>query len=78
MVTYPVVRPTKELSIREAVFSKQRTVPVEQAVGEVCGGIQSPCPPCILVVMPGERIDAETAGALKLYGVKNISVVSRG
>ena len=78
VVKYPVVRPKKELSIREAVFSRQKTVPVEQAVGEVCGGIQSPCPPCIPVVMPGERIDADTAGALKLYGVENISVVSRG
>lgn len=78
MVQYPVIRPKKEMSVREAVFAAHRTLPVEQAVGEICGGIQSPCPPCIPIVMPGERIDAEAAEALRLYGVKNITVLSRG
>lgn len=77
LIVYPVVRPKKELSIREAVFSPQRTVPLENAVGEVCSGIQSPCPPCIPVVMPGERIDEQTAQALRMYGVRSISVIHR-
>ena len=78
MVQYPVIRPKQEMSVREAVFAAHRTLPVEQAVGEICGGIQSPCPPCIPIVMPGERIDAEAAEALRLYGVRNITVLSRG
>ena len=75
MIKYPVIKPRKELHLREAVFRKQKSVPVSQAAGKICGGIQTPCPPCIPVVMPGERIDKETAEALKLYGVKTISVL---
>lgn len=74
-VNYPVIRPKKETSVREAVFSKQRKIPAGEATGKICGGIQSPCPPCIPIVMPGERIDSEAAEALRLYGVKQISVL---
>ncbi len=75
MAEYPVIRPEKALSIREAVLKPQKRLPVEQAVGEVCGGIQSPCPPCIPIVMPGERIDAQAVEAFRLYGVKSVMVV---
>lgn len=74
-VSYPVIRPKKEISVREAVFSKQRKIPVQESAGKVCGGIQCPCPPCIPIVMPGERIDNEAVEALGLYGVKQVSVL---
>lgn len=74
-VKYPVVRPKKETSIREAVFRKQHSVPVGQAEGGICGGIQVSCPPGIPVVMPGERIDAQTVEALRLYGVGTVNVL---
>lgn len=75
LINYPVIKPQKEMSIREAVFRKQKTVPTNSAVGKICGGIQTSCPPCIPIVMPGERIDAEAAEALKNYGIKTISVL---
>lgn len=75
LVEYPVIRPKQESSIREAVFAKQHSVPVEEANGKVCGGIQVACPPCIPIVMPGERIDGEAVEALKLYGVKSVEVL---
>ena len=75
LVKYPVIKPTKELSIREAVFRRQKTVPVSEAAGRVCGGIQCPSPPCIPMVMPGEHIDSEAAEALQLYGVQTVSVL---
>lgn len=75
LITYPVIKPQKELSVREAMFRKQKTIPVSEAVGKICGGIQTPCPPCIPIIMPGERIDAEAAEALRLYGVKTVSVL---
>lgn len=77
MAVYPVIRPKKEISIREAVLGPQKRVAVENAAGEVCGGIQSPCPPGIPVVMPGERIDSEVVEALRLYGVKSIAVMDK-
>ena len=42
---------------------------------KVCGGIQVSCPPCIPIVMPGERIDSEAVEALKLYGVGYVEVL---
>ena len=75
LIQYPVIKPKKELSVRQAVFSRQRTIPLAEASGSVCGGIQSPCPPCIPVIMPGERIDGEAAEALQLYGVNSVSVL---
>ncbi len=75
LAEHPVIRPKKELSVREAVFSPQENIPSENAAGRICGGIQTPCPPGISVVMPGERIDSEAAEALRLYGVKTVSVL---
>ncbi len=75
LTNYPVIRPKKALSIREALFRKQETIPAVSAAGRICGGIQTPCPPCIPIVMPGERIDAEAAEALRLYGVKTVTVL---
>ncbi len=75
LIKYPVIKPKKELSVREAVFRRQKSVPVAEAAGKLCGGIQTPCPPCIPIVMPGERIDGEIVEALQLYGVKTVSVL---
>ncbi len=69
-------RPVKAAEVREAAFSTQFTVDVENAVGKIAAGEVSPCPPGIPVVMPGERIDEETAAALKTYGIGEVSVMA--
>lgn len=74
---YPVIKPTAHMPVYEAMFLPQKIVPLEKANGEVCAGLNAPCPPCVPLVMPGEIIDHNVADALKQYGVKNIAVLDR-
>lgn len=74
---YPVIKPTAHMPVHEAMFLPQKIVPLEKANGEVCAGLNAPCPPCVPLVMPGEIIDHNVADALKQYGVKNIAVLDR-
>ena len=72
----PVVKPERVLSPREAFFSRKQTVPADFSAGRICAGITSPCPPCVPVVMPGERISEELADMLSAhYNVPNIDVI---
>lgn len=74
---YPVVKLKAALPLYDAMFMPQKKVPLAKAVGYVCGEIKAPCPPCIPVVMPGEIISDEAAEALRLYNVKEISVITK-
>ena len=71
----PVIRPERVMPPREAYLSPSETVPVSRAAGRVCSGIQSPCPPCVPIVMPGERISSEAAGIMESYGISVIGTV---
>ena len=76
-VKYPVIKPKQDMPIYEALFLPQKRVPVQNAGGEVCAGMNAPCPPGVPLVMPGEIIDHYVVEALAQYGVKYISVVDR-
>ena len=75
--TVSVIRPEYVLSPREAYFSASETVPIKQSPGRICSGILCPCPPCVPVVMPGERIDSDIADVLSSFGIDNIKVCSQ-
>ncbi len=70
----PVIMPEMAIEPRAAYFSPKRTVPVTEAVGRICAGIGSPCPPCVPVLMPGEVISRQAAEIMLHYGVAEISV----
>lgn len=72
----PVIRPEKVMTAREAYFHSKRKVSVRESVGMICADIASPCPPCVPIVMPGERITDEAAALMERYGVTHIRVVS--
>lgn len=74
---YPVIKPTADMPVYEALFKPQKIVPVEKARGEVCAGLKAPCPPCVPLVMPGEIIDHNVVDALRLYGVRTVPVIDR-
>lgn len=64
------------MSIREAVMSSQKKIPVKEASGMVCGMSIVSCPPAIPVVVSGEIITKETIDRLIYNGIECISVVN--
>ena len=65
----------RKLSIREAVFAPHKTLPVEEAIGEVCGAPTVSCPPAVPVVISGEVITEQDAELMKKYNIKSVDVV---
>lgn len=63
------------LSPREALFSRQETVPVDAALGRVCGTPTVACPPAIPVAVSGERITQSAIDILRYYGAETIDVI---
>lgn len=67
--------PEQLISVREAVFSENVTVNVDNSIGRICAELTVSCPPAVPVVVCGELITKETVGALKYYGITEIKVV---
>lgn len=72
-----ILKPKAVLTPREALFSEKKTEKTENAEGRICAEIVSPCPPCVPLVMPGERIDGDCVAELLRYGVREIPCVRR-
>ena len=68
-------KPTKALSIREAVFAKSETVSIELADGRICASPTVSCPPAVPVVMSGEVISRVAIEAMRYYGIQRVEVV---
>ena len=77
LVTYPVIKTKAELPVYEAMFKPQKTVAIENSAGEICAGLNCPCPPGVPLVMPGELIDHAVIDALRIYGVKTVPVIAK-
>ncbi len=65
----------QKLSIREAIFSSQEQIKVENSVGRICGVPTVSCPPAIPIVVAGERINEEAVKLFAYYGIEMVSVV---
>lgn len=70
----PLARGERVLSVREALFAPQETVPAEESLGRVCGAPTVSCPPAVPIAVSGERIGAEAAALFQYYGVKTVDV----
>lgn len=71
----PLAWGERALSIREALFAPQETVPTEQALGRVCGAPTVSCPPAIPIAVSGERIGREALELFRHYGVETVDVL---
>lgn len=71
----PLARGERVLSVRQALFAPQETVPAERALGRVCGAPTVSCPPAIPIAVSGERIGREALALFRHYGVENVDVV---
>ena len=71
----PLAKGERVLSVREALFAPQETVPAEESLGRVCGAPTVSCPPAVPIAVSGERIGRGAAELFQYYGVKTVDVV---
>lgn len=67
-------RPEKVLSVREAMFSPARTVPVEESLGLVLADASVGCPPAVPILVCGERIDQNAIACFQYYGITHCRI----
>lgn len=65
----------KKMSIRDALFSKSESIPIDNAMGKICASPVSICPPCIPMVISGEVFDGNNIKLLKKYSIFSVDVV---
>lgn len=65
----------RKMTIREALFTSHETIPIEQAVGRICGTVTVSCPPAIPIVVSGEVITSDSIALFQYYGIKNVDVI---
>lgn len=70
--------PERAMPIRQAVFSPRERVPVGEALGQVCAGMPSLCPPAVAPVVPGEIIEENMVEVCRYYGVGFIDIIKGG
>ncbi|MEG2769247.1 MAG: DegT/DnrJ/EryC1/StrS family aminotransferase [Oscillospiraceae bacterium] len=75
MPTVSGILPEPIISIRKATFAAKETVETQFSAGRIAGGIITPCPPGIPVVMPGEVITDEAVSLLIKSGIYFIDVI---
>ena len=74
-VSLPLAKGERALSIREALFAPQESVPAEESLGRVCGAPTVGCPPAVPIAVSGERIGPEALALFHYYGVKCVDVL---
>ena len=74
-VSLPLAKGERVLSIREALFAPQESVPAEESLGRVCGAPTVGCPPAVPIAVSGERIGPEALALFRYYGVKRVDVL---
>jgi len=67
--------PARALSVRQALFSPGREVSVEDAEGSILADAQAACPPCVPILVCGERISREAVDCFRYYGIKKCRIV---
>lgn len=70
---FPV--PVKAMEIREATLAPQEEIPVDEAVGRICGRTKITCPPGVALIVSGEIIDEKIINILKRYSILHINVI---
>ena len=64
----------RAMTIREAVFAPDETVPVREAVGRVCAAPAVACPPAVPIAVSGEILPPEAVGAFLENGIDAVRV----
>ena len=67
-------RPQKVLSIREATFSPNQTLPLSQCRGRILAADTVGCPPAVPIAVCGEVLDDRVLERMDYYGITHCSV----
>lgn len=67
--------PERVMSIRQAMFSVNEDIAVENAEGRVLAATTVGCPPAVPVIISGEKIDREHIEIFRYYGTETCLVV---
>jgi arginine/lysine/ornithine decarboxylase len=68
-------RPTRALSMSDALFSKAEELSVDECLGRILASVSVSCPPAVPVAVCGEIIDKTTIEMFKYYGINKCRVV---
>ena len=72
----PAILPgEKVLSIRQALLSPSRQIPVTESLGKILASPSVGCPPAVPIVVCGERIDETAMACFQYYGIQTCTVV---
>ena len=72
----PPQPPEMVLTPRQALFAPRKSLPLEQAEGQVTACQVAPYPPGVPVIAPGERVDKKSIAYLKQIGYNTLEDVS--
>lgn len=67
----------RAMTIRQAIFSGNEEISIENSVGKVCACPTVSCPPAIPIAVSGEIITQKHIELFKRYGIEKISVIKR-
>lgn len=73
---FPYSQGERKMTIREAMFASHEQLPIEQAVGRICGTITVSCPPAIPIVVSGEVITPDSIALFQYYGINTVDVIT--
>ena len=66
------------MSIREALLSSKKTLPIKDVRGQICASVSESCPPAIPIVICGQIIGDEQIELFEYYGVDFCQVLDLG
>ena len=67
--------PERVLAPRDVLLRPTETVAVSEAEGRIAADVHIGCPPAVLPVVPGERVDRNAVAVMEYYGIQTISVL---
>lgn len=65
------------MTIREAIFTENEEVKVQNAIGRICANPTVSCPPAIPIAISGERITEKHIELFRKYKINNILVTKK-
>lgn len=67
--------PKTAMSMGEAALAPYVIVPLQEALGRICGPVQVPCPPAVPLAVSGEVLDIDWLNMMAFYGLHETAVV---